>query len=197
MALVHDVVEDVRGVGAVGEVSDFVDDEYVRRHVGDERVGELTVARGDGEFFDELGSSDEERVETVLDRSIGDGDRDVCLAASGLAVKDQRAPVGDEVGRQRRAEKRELDGALVGEVEIVDGLQEGKAAATRHALDAGLLAMRDLLGDEEREEVAAAPFLLLGARDEVAPRAACVGEMKTLEHRVDVDVGGVHAKSSC
>jgi hypothetical protein len=112
-------------------------------------------------------------------------------------MKDERAPVGDEVGRERGAQERELDGALVGEVEIVDGLQEGKAAAVRHALDAGLLTMRDFLGDEDREEVATAPFLLLGARDEVAPRPARVGEMKTLEHRIDVDVGRVHTKSSC
>ena len=65
-------------------------------------------ARGDGEVLDDFGRSDEERVEAVLDRAVADGDGDVGLAAAGLAVKDERAAVGDEVGRQRRAEQRQL-----------------------------------------------------------------------------------------
>lgn len=112
-------------------------------------------------------------------------------------MKDERASVGNEVRGERGPQERELDGALVGEVEIVDGLEEGKAAAAGHTLDAGLLTMRDFFSDEDGEEVAAAPFLLLGTRDEIAPRTTGIGEVKTLEHRIDVDVGRVHTKSSC
>ena len=54
--------------------------------------------------------------------------------------------------------------------------------------------MRDLLGDEQGEEVAAAPRLGLGAGDEVAPGAARVGEVKALEQRVDVEVTGVDTR---
>jgi hypothetical protein len=57
--------------------------------------------------------------------------------------------------------------------------------------------MRDLLGDDEREKITTAPRLGLGTSDEVAPGPASVGEVKTLEHRVDVDIGGLHEKSSC
>lgn len=116
---------------------------------------------------------------------------------SGLAVKDQAAPVGDEVRRQCRTEQRELHGALVGEVEIVDGLEERESSSTREALDAGLLAMGNLLGDEDGEEVATAPRFDLGTLDEVAPCAPRIGEVETLEHGVEVDVGRLHTRSSC
>ena len=191
IALGHDVVEDVGRVGTVGQVADLVADQDVRCDVAGERIGEPTLARGDGEVLDELGGGDEEGVEAVLDRAVADGDGDVGLAAAGLAVKDERAAVGDEVGRQRRAEQRELDGALVGEVEVVDGLEEGEAAAAGDALDAGLGAMSDFLGDQQGQEVAAAPLLGLGASDEVAPDAARVGEVEALEQRIDVEVAGV------
>src|SRR5262249_16978813 len=92
---------------------------------------------------------------------------------------------------------RELDRALVGEVEIVDGFQERKTATRRESPDPRLLTVRDFLSDEDREEVTTAPCLLLGASDHVAPVAARVGEVKALEQRIDVDVGGVHEKSSC
>jgi hypothetical protein len=59
IALGHDVVEDVRGIGAVGEVTDLVDDEHVRSDVASERIGEATVTRGNREVLDELGGGDE------------------------------------------------------------------------------------------------------------------------------------------
>ena len=99
VALGHDVVENVRGVGTVGEVADLVDHEHVGRDVTAERIGEVAVARGDREVLDELGGGDEQGVEAVLDRAVADGDGYVGLAAPVLAVEDERAAVGDEVRR--------------------------------------------------------------------------------------------------
>lgn len=82
MALGHDVVEDVRGVGAVGQIAHFVDDEHVRRDVREERIGEVTFTRRDGELLDELGRGHEEGVEAVLDGAVADGHGDVGLATA-------------------------------------------------------------------------------------------------------------------
>jgi hypothetical protein len=89
MAMIDDVIEHVRRIGAVGQVADLVDDEDIRRDVATERVGEATVARCDRKIFDQLGGADEERVEAVLDRPIADRDGDVRLAAPRLSVEHE------------------------------------------------------------------------------------------------------------
>ena len=64
-------------------------------------------------------------------------------------------------------------------------------------MDAGLLAMGDLFGDERREEVVVGPLLLFGAGDEVAPGTARVGQVEALEKIVEVEVDWLHENSSC
>jgi hypothetical protein len=59
------------------------------------------------------------------------------------------------------------------------------------------LAVRDLLGEQRRQEIVIAPLLLLGPRHEVTPGAAGVGEAEALEGGVEVEIEGGHAKSSC
>ena len=99
--------------------------------------------------------------------------------------------VGDKVGRERRAEDVEAHRRLVREVEIIDGLEKRKVRASREAREARLLPMRDLFGDQQREEVAIAPGLALRALHEVAPDAARIGEMQALEEGVEVVIGGI------
>jgi hypothetical protein len=48
------------------------------------------------------------------------------------------------------------------EVEIVHGLEKREARAAHEARDPGLLPLRDLLGDDAREEIAIRPLLQLG-----------------------------------
>ena len=60
-------------------------------------------------------------------------------------------------GAQRRAEHLQAQRRLIGEIEIVDRLQKRKVRATGESREPGLLAMRDLLGREQREEVAIGP----------------------------------------
>ena len=85
MTVVHDVEEHVGRVGAVGEIADLVDDEKARMRVGCECLGESSLTEGGGEIIDELGGGREKRIESVLDRTIGDGDSQVGLAAAGEA----------------------------------------------------------------------------------------------------------------
>lgn len=190
--LVDDVVEDVGRLVAVGEVADLVDHEHVRVGVVGDRLAQAALAAGDGKLLDERGGGDEEGVEAVLDGPVGDGDGEVGLPAPGLAVEDERPPLGDEVGREVGADEREPHGGLVGEVEVVDGLEEGEARIPGGLLEPRLLAVGDLLGEEHVEEVLVGPLLLLGSGAEVAPDAAGVGEVETLEERVEVGVGRDH-----
>jgi hypothetical protein len=192
--VVDDVVQHVGGVGAVGEVADFVDDEQVGVHVAIERIGEPPVAEGSGEIVDQLGCGHEERVEAVLDRAVGDGDGEVGLPATGPAGEDEAPAIGDEVGRQRRAEQREPQRRLEAEVEVIDGLEEGEARAMRETLHARLLSLGDLLGSEHDQEVAVGPLAGLGSLDELAPDAASVGQVESLEQRVEIGVGHVHGR---
>lgn len=86
---VDDVEEHVGGVGAVGEVSDFVDDQDSRMRVGWQRVRELAGAKRRGEVVDEGCGGREEGIKAVLNRPIRNGDGEVGLTATGLARQDE------------------------------------------------------------------------------------------------------------
>ena len=85
MTLVDDVEEHVGGVVAVREVADLVDDEHVRFEVARERFAKPTVTTRAREVGYEFRAVHEERVETILHRPVREGDRQVRLAAAGLA----------------------------------------------------------------------------------------------------------------
>ena len=76
---VDDVEEHVGGVGPVGEVADFVDNEHRRMRVGREGVRELAGAKGRREIVDERGGRGEEGIEAVLDRAVRDSDGEAGL----------------------------------------------------------------------------------------------------------------------
>jgi hypothetical protein len=101
MPFIHDVKEHVRRVGAVGEVAHFVDHQDGGMRVRLQRVCELTRTKGGLEVIDERRRGCEEGVEAILDRAIGDRDRQVCLPAPGFAREDERAPLSDKVRRER------------------------------------------------------------------------------------------------
>jgi hypothetical protein len=106
MAIVDDVEEHVRGVGTVGEVADFVDHEQRRVSVCNEGVSETSLPKGSGELVDELGSGDEERIESVLDGAVSDGDGEMCFPAAGFSHEDQTPSLGNEV-RERAEPSRD------------------------------------------------------------------------------------------
>jgi hypothetical protein len=192
VSVVDDVEEDIGGVGTVGEVAELIDGEDGGTSVGGEGLAELAELAGLGEVINEGDGGSEESIEAVLDGAVGDGDGEVGLATAGFAGEDEGAAVGDEVGGEVGAEHGESEGGLEGEVEVVDGLEEGEVGGAGEALDAGLLTVSDLLGEEEGEEVAEGPLLLLGAGGEVAVDARSVGEVESLAERLDVKLGRFH-----
>ena len=49
--------------------------------------------------------------------------------------------------------------------------------------------MRDLLGDQQRQEIAIGPRLPLGALHEIAPDAPGIREMQPFEERIEILIG--------
>jgi hypothetical protein len=76
---------------------------------------------------------------------------------------------------------------LIDEVEIVDRFEKREVGAAREPTEPRLLALRDFLRDEEREEILIGPLFVLGTDEQVAPHTAGVGEMETLEQRIEID----------
>jgi hypothetical protein len=105
------------------------------------------------------------------------------------AAEDQRLALRDELGAERAAEQGETDAGLQGEVVLVDGLEEGEVGAAHAPLNAGLGAMRDLLGHEQGQEVTVAQAVLLGALREVGIEPADGGQVQPAQERVDIDRG--------
>ena len=67
--------------------------------------------------------------------------------------------------------------------------RNGKCARRVSRAEPRLLPMRDLFGDEQREEVAIGPALPLGALHEVAPDAPRIGEVQPLEEGIEIVIG--------
>src|SRR5437899_11248784 len=85
------------------------------------------------------------------------------FAAAGLAVKDQRAAFGDEVRSQIGTEQRLPQSRLQSEIELINGLEEGKVSLAGAALQAGLIAVRHFFGQQKGEEVAIGPGFFFGS----------------------------------
>jgi hypothetical protein len=75
MALVDDVEEHVGRVGAVREITHFIDDEDGRMRVSRQGVRQLAGAKGCRQVVDERRRGGEERIEAVLNRAVGDRNR--------------------------------------------------------------------------------------------------------------------------
>src|SRR2546428_12964591 len=127
--------------------------------VAGERLGEPTGAKRRREVVDEFRRGHTHRIETVLNRAVRDGHREVRFPTPGFSAKDQAAALSHEIGRECRAEERQTDGRLHGEIEIIDRLEEGEVGTTHHAGLERLLPLRDLPGDWERVEIAVIPLL--------------------------------------
>lgn len=93
MPLIDDVKQHVRGVRTVGEIADFVDDQDRRMSIGRQGHGQFADAKAGGQIVDQGRSRREERIEAVLNRTVGVCDRGVRFAASGFAGEDDRRSV--------------------------------------------------------------------------------------------------------
>jgi hypothetical protein len=116
-------------------------------------------------------------VEAAPHCTVRERDGEVRLPAAGLAYEDRGVAFGDEVRREQRADGRETKDRLVREVELLDRAQERKLRGTHGALHARASTVRDLLAEEDEEQVVVGPLLGLCAPHQLAPRASGVGEV--------------------
>ena len=191
IAFIDNLEEHVGGVVAKGEIAHLVDDEHMGMKVVVEGFGEATGASGVGELLDELHRRGEASLEAVLDGSVGDAHRESGLPGSCRSGQDEVPPFGDEFGSEEGSEESEPDGGLEGEVEVLDGAEEGEAGLAHGALDAGLGSVGDLLCHQESEIIAVAHLLGFGLLLELGIQAPDGGEVQALEHGIEVHAGEV------
>src|ERR1700730_871310 len=134
--------QDVGGIGSIGQVAEFVDQQYMRVGVGYKRLLETSFLAGIGELLDQFGCGCEQSFAAILDRSIPDGNRQMSLTAACLPEKDQGPALSDEVRSQVGAQQRLPESRLPCEVELIDSLEEGKMRAPSATLETRLLPPR-------------------------------------------------------
>ena len=192
MTLIDHVKEHVGGVGAIGEIADFVDDKDNRVRVRRQRVRQLARPERGREVVDQRRSGREEGIEAVLNRAVGDGDRQMRLPAARFARQNERSAFRDEIGTERRAQHLQAQRRLIREIEVVDRFQKGKVGSACQPGQSRLLAMGDFFGGEEREEIPVRPSLSLGPIDQPAPDPAGVRQVQPLEEGVEIGISRDH-----
>ena len=155
----------------------------------------MAVAGRQREGVDQFVGRGEEGFVTVQDRLVGNRGGEMCLAAPGTALEHEAATLGGELGSEGGAEQQGAEFGLHGEVEFLEGVQDGEAGLAHAAAQAGLAAMLDLGAGEGGEEVAEGPGAALGLFDEFGVGVPGAGEMEALEHGLELlrgDVGRLH-----
>ena len=94
------------------------------------------------------------RLETILDRAVGNGDGEVRLTGATGPAGDEAVTLRDELGTEETAEQRQAHAGRKVKSNSSIVFRNGKAGATDAALDAGLGAVGHFLGEEHGEEVA-------------------------------------------
>jgi hypothetical protein len=148
------------GVGVEGDVADFIDDEQRDASEAFELVAEAAGVLGVGESGDPFGRGGE-RDPVAASRGLDAScDRQVGLAGAWGAQEDHVVGFSQEV---ELVEMRDLlpgDGALVGEVEIVEGLGLGETGSFDPVLAAVGLTRRYLFGEDPGQELGVVPTLV-------------------------------------
>jgi hypothetical protein len=129
--------------------------------IGQQRWLQFPSLAGVRQILDEFRGRGKKRLETILDGAIADGDGEMGLPSAGLSIQNQRPPLGYKVWSQVGTQEGLPQCSLETEIKFVNRLEEGKVSAARTALQAGLLTMRYLLGQQNRQEVAIRPVLFL------------------------------------
>jgi len=74
VSVVDDVKEHVRGIGAVRQIADLVDNQDAGLKIGRQRIGESAAPKRCRQVVNQLGGCNEERVGAVLNRAVGNRD---------------------------------------------------------------------------------------------------------------------------
>ncbi len=190
MALVDHVKEHVSVVSAVREIADFVDDEDGRVRVG-RRAFASSPAR------DAAGRSSMSAAALVdkhRNRSESPGGprrrRDPFCRVPACPPGSASDFLRDDIWRERRDQHLQPQRRLVREIESVDG-SERESARGCQSCEARLLAVRDLLRREQRQEVTIRPPLSFRPVDQPAPDPAGIREVHSLEP-IEIGIGGHH-----
>jgi|ERR1700685_3683234 hypothetical protein len=91
-------------------------------------------------------------LEAILDGAIADGYRQMGFPAAGLAVRNQRAPLGDEFGPEVGTEQGRTQCRLQTEVELLNGLEERGNGLAGKTLQARLLGMSHFFGQQRSKK---------------------------------------------
>ena len=117
----------------------------------------------------------------VQDGLVGNGGGEMGLAATAAALEHEAAALGGELGGEGGAQQQGAEFGLDGEVEFLEGVQDGEAGLTDATAQAGLAAMLDFGAGESGEEVAEGPGAALGLLDEFGVGTPGAGEVEALE----------------
>src|SRR4029077_17616455 len=126
-----------------------------------------SLLAGIGKLFHEFCGVDAQGLEAILDGAIADGDSQGSLPATGLATENQRAALADKIRPEVGTEQGQTQCRLQTEVELVNGLEEGKVGLAGQTLQAGLLAMGHLFGQQKSKKITIAPVFFLGSLGQV------------------------------
>src|SRR5215469_5097342 len=184
--MVDDMEQDIGGVLTVSQVADLINDQDMRASVSEQGLLQLSFSAGIRKILDEFRGGGAERVEAILDGTIADGDGQVRFSSARLAVQNQRAPLSNEVWSQVGTEQGLTECGLQTEVELVNGLEEGKVSAARTALQAGLLAVRHFFGQQKSQKVAIAPAFFFSSIRHLLVDTPGVRQVQPAEQRLEL-----------
>jgi hypothetical protein len=198
VALADDPEEHIRGIGCVALIAELVDDEHMRMQIGFERFFQPAALCGVGKLSDQLVRGGEASLEAVLDRSIGDGHPEMRFSSPRWTGENGASAFTDQLRPQQGAEHLQADRVLEGEVEFLDGPEEGKLRLSDRPGDPGLGPVGDLLADENLEKVALAHAFSLSPESEVRVQTPDGRQVEPLQHGVEVvqGRGGAHEATS-
>src|SRR5580700_3437196 len=111
------------------------------------------------------------------------------FAAAGLAVKNQRAPFADKIRPEVGTEQGQTQCRLQTEVELVNGLKEGEVGLAGKTLQAGLLAMGHLFGQQKSKKITIAPVFFLGSIGQILVDTTGVRQVQPSEQRFQLPFG--------
>ncbi len=149
--------EQVGGFGFEGDVADFVDDEERVAAEAAELVVEPAGGVGVGEAVDPFGGGGERDAVAGLAGPDGQADGEVGLAGAGRAEEHDVVAGVDEVEGAEVGDHVALEGALVVEVEVLEGLAGREPGGADADLTAVGLAGRDLAFEAGGEELLVGP----------------------------------------
>jgi hypothetical protein len=108
------------------------------------------------------------------------------LPATRLPQKNEVPSLTEQFRAQIASKELTTEIGLQGEVEIIDGLEEGEVGIADGSLDTSLLSMSDLLADQHGKEITTGPGLGLGSLNQRLPASSGIRKVQALEHQREV-----------